>query len=339
MPKGLRPLLPAEFEEMFSAQERQVVEESLCVLYVAMTRAIHALHMIVAPSKEKEGTIPSTYAGLLRAGLVGGQKVAPGTLVYEQEHGEARWFAETKPRAAVVAATSAAEDQPLVIRLAASPSQSTRGLDRRSPSQLEGPRVNIANQLRLDESHRLDRGSLLHAWFQEVEWLDDGQPEEAVLRSIAARPEFRGLNVEDLLKDFRAAMAKPAVHEVLCRSTYQQLPRDGSSCTIHATGSGKRWQVWRERPFAIREGDTILSGKFDRVTVLYDGNQIIAADVIDYKTDRLPANDPGAINVRAESYRPQLEAYRRAAARLCRLAAERVSVRLLFLEPGVIRTL
>jgi ATP-dependent exoDNAse (exonuclease V) beta subunit len=339
VPKGLRPLLPAEFDEMFSAQERQVIEESLCVLYVAMTRAIHALHMIVAPSKEREATIPSTYAGLLRAGLANGQKVVAGTLVYE--HGDVRWFAKTQPRATAVAAPAAAEDQPLVIRLAASPAQSTRGLDRRSPSQLEGPRVNIANQLRLDESHRLDRGSLLHAWFQEVEWLDDGQPEDAVLRSIAARPEFRGLDVEDLLKDFRAALTKPAVREVLCRSTYQQVPRNGSSCTIHATGGGKlwRWQVWRERPFAIREDDTILSGKFDRVTVLYDGNQIIAADVVDYKTDKLPADDPRAIDVRAEAYRPQLDAYRRAVSKLCRLAPNRISVRLLFVEPGVIRTL
>ena len=85
------------------------------------------------------------------------------------------------------------QDQPLVIRLAESPPQATRGLDRRSPSQLEGgPRVNLARQLRLDGSPQLDRGTLLHAWFQQIEWLDDGRPAEDVLRHIAAAPEFSG---------------------------------------------------------------------------------------------------------------------------------------------------
>ena len=87
VPKGLRSLLPAGFQEMFSTQEQQVVEESLCVLYVAMTRAIHALHMIIAPSKDNERTIPSTWAGLLRAALTNGQTTAPATVLYE--HGDA----------------------------------------------------------------------------------------------------------------------------------------------------------------------------------------------------------------------------------------------------------
>ena len=39
------------------------------MLYVAMTRAVRALHLIVAPSKANERSLPSTYAGLLRVAL------------------------------------------------------------------------------------------------------------------------------------------------------------------------------------------------------------------------------------------------------------------------------
>jgi ATP-dependent exoDNAse (exonuclease V) beta subunit len=338
--KDLRALLPPAFAETFSSQERLVVEESLCVLYVAMTRAIHALHMIIAPSRNNEQTTPSTYAGLLRSALTNGKRTDPAMVLYE--HGDARWFTKAKLRAATGAAPPVEREQPLAIQLAKSPPQSSRGLDRRTPSQLEGgPLVDLARQLRLDGSPRLDRGTLLHAWFQQIEWLADGQPAEDVLRRIAARPEFNGLDAEELLKEFYAALKNPIVRGVLCHSTYERPCGAATACAIHAKSSGKlwRWQVWRERPFAIRDGDAILSGKIDRLVALYDGSELVAADVVDYKTDKLPADDPQAADVRAEVYRPQLDAYRRAASKLCRLAPERVSARLLFVEPGLVRTL
>lgn len=64
----------------------------------------------------------------------------------------------------------------------------------------------------------------------------------------------------------------------------------------------------RERSFAIRDGDIILNGTFDRLVVLYDGNRIMGADVLDYKTDDVPGDDPRAVDARVAQYRPQLEA-------------------------------
>jgi len=97
-----------------------------------------------------------------------------------------------------------------------------------------------------------------------------------------------------------------------------------------------RWQVWRERPFAVRDGDTILSGTIDRLVVLFDGARPIAADVLDFKTDRVPGADPQAVQQRIEFYRPQLEAYRCAVADLFRLDRARISTRLAMLEPGMV---
>ena len=36
---------------MFEAQTAQVVNEALCLLYVAMTRAMQALYLILAPPR------------------------------------------------------------------------------------------------------------------------------------------------------------------------------------------------------------------------------------------------------------------------------------------------
>ena len=47
-----------------------------------------------------------------------------------------------------------------------------------------------------------------------------------------------------------------------------------------------RWELHRERSFAVRDGDVILSGTFDRLVVLYDGDRAVGADVLDYKIGR-----------------------------------------------------
>ncbi len=69
--KKLRAILPAEFQRMLAAHEQRVVEESLCLLYVALTRARYSLCMVIAPSSDNEKKVPSTFAGVLRAALVG----------------------------------------------------------------------------------------------------------------------------------------------------------------------------------------------------------------------------------------------------------------------------
>jgi len=331
-------LLPQAFQEMFAAGKRQLIEESLCVLYVAMTRAIHAMHIIVAPSRVNEKTIPDTWAGVLRAALSEGKSAEPQTLLYE--HGDSQWF--TKLKTTATPKPMPGEEQPQIIRLAECSRQAPRGLDRRSPSQLEGgPRIDLARQLRLDASPQLDRGTLLHAWFQQIEWLDDGRPEEDTLRRIAAEPRYRGLNVDELLKVFYASLENPAIRQALSRSTYQKPAVAAQNCLIHAPdGSSQwRWQVWRERPFAVRQDNTILNGSIDRLTALYDGPRIVAADVMDFKSDALPSDNPQAVAARVEFYRPQLEAYRLAVAKLCRLAPEQISLRLLFITGGFERSL
>lgn len=331
--KELRSILPRPLQDMFEAHHGQVVQESLCLLYVAMTRAIHALHLIVSPSKESEKRLSATFAGLLRAALADGARAEPGKVLYE--HGDPRWHEKLPPAAATAAVTPPA---PTVVRLAAAPVRPLRGLDRRSPSQLEGGGpVRLEQQLQL-ETKALDRGTLVHAWFALVEWLDDGEPDDRALNTIAADPRFRALDVPSLKASFRQAIQKPAIRAALIRTTYATSQGGAASNAIQAapTVARPRWDVWRERPFAVRDGDAILSGTFDRLVTLYDGDQPVGADVLDYKTDVVAA-DEAALESRVEFYRPQLLAYRKAAAALLGLDASRITARLAFLEPGIVR--
>ena len=74
----------------------------------------------------------------------------------------------------------------------------------------------------------------------------------------------------------------------------------------HAGGSPRRWSE-------LRRGPT-------------------AAQIIDFKTDR----DAAGAMARAERYRPQLDAYRTALARILRLPPERISARLAFVADDTI---
>jgi len=337
--KELRPLLPQTFREMFDQHDRRVVEESLCVLYVAMTRAAHALHLIVNPSAENEKSLPATMAGVLRAALADGKRLDPGSVGYEL--GDREWFrrVEAKRVEAPAATAEELEQAPLRVELAPRPKRSTRGLERRSPSQLEGgTSVSLAQRLQLDTGQAFQRGTLIHAWLQEIEWLDDGEPDDETLHRVAAQHVGPGaLDVAGLIKQFRGALSAPAIRAALSRSTYQK-PTPAAATPVHA-GPGAvapRWKVWRERPFVLREGDVILSGAIDRLVALYEGDRAVGADVIDFKTDVLSAGDPGAVQARIEFYRPQLAAYRRAAARLLGLEPECVSARIAFTELGLV---
>ena len=46
-------------------QKRETLGEELRLLYVALTRAVHSLYLIIAPSKKNEKKIPYTFAGVL----------------------------------------------------------------------------------------------------------------------------------------------------------------------------------------------------------------------------------------------------------------------------------
>ena len=142
------------------------------------------------------------------------------------------------------------------------------------------------------------------------QWLDDGPPSDERLLAVAAQPGFRGLDVRRLLADFHAALARPAIAAASRRSTYAK------TLLAESPVSRPRWQVWRERSFAIRDGDALLSGSIDRLVVLCDGDRPVAAEVLDFKTDALPADDTATVDARADFYRPQLAAYCRAAAAL-----------------------
>lgn len=218
VPKELRPLFP-EVARADAELRSADLRDSLSVLYVALTRARYALHLVLPP----EGGAAKNSAGVIR-GALGLSDASAGDDGVIRAWGEARWFEELSeqdlpedagPARDAPAEAPAASDGPLLRGSGGGPG---RNLARRSPSSMEGgPEVDLAFQLRLDAGAALLRGSVVHAWCEQIEWIEDGTPEDEALRAVARRvaPGMRDEDVSELIQEFRGWMEGAEIRAAL----------------------------------------------------------------------------------------------------------------------------
>ncbi|MDX1944883.1 MAG: UvrD-helicase domain-containing protein [Pirellulaceae bacterium] len=320
----VRQFFPPRLARLFEEETSRSVAEALCVLYVAMTRAVHCLDMILLPPPENEKKLRATFSGLLRATL--GPPAGPKSgLLYQ--HGDASWFAKLPPASAP---PTPAASLPARILFAAPAKVRDRGLERTSPSGLEGGERLAVRILLGGRAGSFEHGTLIHAWLEQIAWLDDGPIADDKLLAVAQRYAPRiSADPADLarrLAEFRRQIAPPAVAAALSRAAYAKL-------------GDVSLAVQTERSFAIRDDDKILTGNIDRLVVASSGGMPVWAEVLDFKTDTLSPDDAKQLAAKVEYYRPQIAAYRRAAARLTGLAPSQISAKLIFLSLGMVREL
>jgi ATP-dependent helicase/nuclease subunit A len=325
--QATRALLP-ELQEAHDQNRAFRLRDELSALYVAMTRARYALHMVVPADGDKGPGTTKSAARFLREALAPGEVADPaGAALYE--HGNPDWFQGLEPKDFSGAAPSEADAltpsgvrDPVPLRLVSG--ARIRNLARRSPSAMEGGEaLDLASHLRLDlKGDARLRGTVVHAWCEELEWMEEGLPDDALLLE-AARREGPGLawdRVQGWLSEFKVWMDAPAIREALSRTHYP---------------AGTR--VERELPFLHRVPDGILQGYIDRLVLILEGDRFVGAEVLDFKTDVLDASDPEAVEEKVAFYRPQIDAYRTAVAGRYGLDPSAVSGKLLFLRPGVVK--
>ncbi|MBC7820603.1 MAG: UvrD-helicase domain-containing protein [Planctomycetaceae bacterium] len=312
--ESIQQLLPSELQQLFEQDTERRTHESLCLLYVALTRAVHAMYLLIAPHDKEP---KKSFAGLLRASLTTDMLAPADAVLFET--GNPDWDVR---RLGLCPDRVGTESQPTNrIRFALPLPTPSRGWQREAPSSHESLSTRRLNELlRPHTQDALDRGTLIHKWFEQIEWLDTGRPSHEQL--FAATRTLPPLTTEpnDVLPEFFTFLDKPAIAAVLSRtnSPHRSLtPR-----------------VLREHPFACRFDRTLISGIIDRLVLWSSGSEIVAAELLDFKTDAV--DDQPSLSARVDTYRPQLDSYRRAVAQLFHLDANEVSATLVFVQPGEI---
>jgi ATP-dependent helicase/nuclease subunit A len=293
------------------------------VLYVAMTRAVHALHMIL-PAKENS-SIPKTLAGLLLVGLGGGQSATAGSTLFET--GDSQWY-EQCPELRRPVESSPRETSSVRIEFAELTGGRRRGLERIIPSQLadKGTSVKLASVLPLDDAAGVDRGTLFHAWLERIQWLEDGLLPDDQLRQIAEAKGAPHLDIDRCLLRFHAMLQQTQISSVLSRRSYQSLHGD------------VELDLSQERRLNVIDAGRTISGSIDRLVLIRRNGQVVAADIIDYKTDALIGDEETAVRDKVAAYRDQMQSYARAIALMYKLAPDRISTRLVMLAIGRVET-
>jgi ATP-dependent helicase/nuclease subunit A len=306
-----------------AAQSRSAeLRDALSTMYVAMTRARHAVHVVVRPDGPNGPGKARTAARLLREALAPSlDTLATGDVLFEA--GDPAWHG-TLPAAlpAMLPGTAAARAASSAVRLRQAPHRS-RVLPRRSPSGLEGGgATDLAMVLRLGAGAARVRGSIAHLWLEQLAWIEDGLPDDGRLRELArsVSPDIDAAELDALVARLHAWLAAPAVRQALSRASWPA-----------------RANVENEVPFLHRDGEILLEGVIDRlVTLRGEDGTVTGACIIDYKTDALDGADAAALQARRAYYAPQLEAYRRAVAHMYGLAAADIRAQLVFLECGAV---
>jgi len=311
-----RAALPESVAEVFDDQRQREGLESLCLLYVAMTRARRGLVCVVdGPRSHKPR---ESWAALLRERLCPREPSSEDAAGSASECDEAGVLARIGDRGATLnalctaEATQAArahvadEQVPAPTPGVAVESPFGRAL-LAAPASAERDAEDSASLLGIDLAARreaTDRGTALHLCLSKVRWIEEferggEEGDQTLLTALrAALPGRPAAWCQERVREFQALLKVPEIRAVLSRGNPSQ-PR----------------RVLCEATFLRLTDEGVQRGVIDRLVLIGEGSSgaPLEAEVVDFKTGRSPQRDPQAVQEwiegRAAGYRGQLEAY------------------------------
>lgn len=300
----------------FCAQNtHREVFESLCLLYVALTRAKSGLFLITtAPGKSSSAL---TFSRVVRETLSPADSEAPGgETPWDQARiwsaGNPAWLDKVAPLT-----PHPARQEPQGECRQARPGESRRRSHGAStnPSRQHLPCVAGSDLFISGGPIPLTAGTGVHDLFRRIGWLDERSVSDVLHGATDRRNALPGEALTRQARGWvRTCLESPEV-----RPWFVRPPGPV--------------RLWREQPFdVVMDGQRIV-GVVDRAVLhLGPDAQVEAVDILDYKTDACP--DSQAEQEIVTAYTPQMQLYSRALAHLCGVPRERVSCWLVLVRCG-----
>lgn len=316
----------------------QQVNEELCCLYVAMTRAKRSLQMIVAEDKNgRENIAPSNLslcpAHIVHTAMANETPCVQGTVLYEDSTVDP-WYLGIELQSASEKAQPKPPSVSLTIR--SSKQVSSGQLMTAAPSSIfSDTPINASSLLESSPAGEYARqfGLCVHACFELIDWTDETPADP---RTLASKLSDLGY-IDTIIADSVIEVMKSLDHAGICRVLNKSLwIKDhllSSDCTIH-----------HEHPFAVRltinDQERLVQGRFDRLVLGWTSDsppRVCCAQIVDYKTDReaFGLNDT-QLAALATKHQAQMDAYRQAVGAIYRLDDDQIEVVLLYTKtPGI----
>jgi ATP-dependent helicase/nuclease subunit A len=308
--RGSETYLDPRLKEMRRYNNDILLQEALSVLYVAMTRAKSELYMLSEYLPDRSSGDSLSYALILKRTLL-------DSGCDEYQHGKQLETLSDHKKPAPLSQLQK------VASVTIPQHRRVPRLRRRSPSELEGGDKTLLSDLFSSNRYAAELGTITHALFELVNWIDEGLPTRSELLEkahlLTQKTGDEGV-ITEAIEIFEKALSKPNIVDIFQKNRYQV--------------EGSHLELFKEQRFSIYDKNIVIAGAFDRLVAVSVGNKVVKAEIIDFKTDRILENSPEALQKKIDFYRPQLLAYQRAAAKFLSLEVQDISLSLAFVRSG-----
>ena len=327
VPKELRPCLGDGWPRVFQDHATHQWTESLSVLYVAMTRARQALYLYALPAEKPL----KNWGSVLHACLLkpGEEHLAAEPNRVISTRGNEDWYRDEQKAPPQRTPEEMEPQAPWNVSLRTTTSeQYRRHLVKKTPSALHRHHRGIVRSAFQERSEDAARGgTLIHRWLEQVEWMDDFRWDRQLAQLWALdclEPEEMGLVPMELwMSKMESYLGSSALKEALSKDRYLDWKQDGLSIS-----------VFREMDLLHKQDQYLVQGTIDRLVVGSMQGRVVQAEILDYKTDRVPDGMPLEewTADRQRIHQPQLALYRQVVAQQLGIQQSSVACTLILLS-------
>ncbi|MBK7824534.1 UvrD-helicase domain-containing protein [Nannocystis sp.] len=319
-----------DLRPMFEQHIGRLAHESLCLLYVAVTRAREGLFMLIDPPAENSRSAPARMSSLvLHALRQAGPPAEPDSIVFTG--GDLHWLDPHAPVAPAPQDPSAPHLESPQTPLCFAPTQGPLLRSAATSNELAGRTV--GQVLGLGDGPTNAWGDALRALFAQVAWLEEWNPDRRSLVAAVqtATPSRDETWATARVEEFLHMLAAPTLRRALSRGN----------------APASALQVERQVPFARLEGGALQTGEIPRVvlelatdvseTTGPEGQVIQRATVLGFCLDAFddPNNAAERAAERAANWREPMAAWRAATAEQWGIPRDAVAGVLLFVNAGL----
>ncbi|MFC1461033.1 UvrD-helicase domain-containing protein [Verrucomicrobiota bacterium] len=335
MPRKIIAEHDKRLKEQLDNADAEHCFDSLCLLYVAMTRAKRGLYMITSPTgKTSDALYPSVFLKRQLVQEQNAEQAGPAeNSAYLFESGPdcpggqgRRWYEKDWPEKEPERLAPVIRPLP---RGYAKQCKRRPVLHHREPSRQKDMTVNAARLFGAESTDIINFGKAIHELMAQIVWIEDADIEK-IIKDWEPFSQYDKQVTKDVITQFRTCLQSETVRKSLSRENSPSF-----SCASLWPDSPN---PWIEKRFDIVLNNELVSGTFDRVTIIRDAKgKPLSAVILDFKSSVVDTSSK--IDEKVKDYTPQMTTYRQALSRILGLPQANIQLSLLLTRQALIRNI